>query len=92
MKQLKQETLKKTLKFAVHFLSGAKSSMRKKLFLQRWTHNCGFAKFNHFASPSREFLREFRGKTVTLLKRVLYKTFFNGNQFQATEKGNLLAR
>ena len=51
-----------------------------------------FAKFNHFASPSHGFLREFRGKTVTLLKRVLYKTFFNGNQFQATEKGNLLAR
>ena len=38
------------------------------------------------------FLREFCGMTVTLLKRVLYKTFFNGNQFQATEKGNLLAR
>ena len=31
-----------------------------------------FAKFNHFASPSHGFLREFCGKTVTLLMRVLY--------------------
>ena len=43
-----------------------------------------FAKFNHFASPSHGFLREFCGKTVTLLMRVLYKTFFNGNQFHGT--------
>ena len=62
------------------------------MFLRKWRNNFGFAKFNHFASPSHGFLTEFCGKTVTLLKRVLYKTFFNENQFQATEKGNLLAR
>ena len=57
MKQLKQETLKKTWKFAVHFSYGAKSSMRKKVFLQKWRDNFGFANFNHFASPSHGFFK-----------------------------------
>ena len=47
IKQLKQETLKKTLKFAVHFSSGAKSSMRKKVFLQKWRGYFGFASPRH---------------------------------------------
>ena len=31
--------------------------MRKKVFLQKWRDNFGFAKFNHFASPSHGYFK-----------------------------------
>ena len=61
--------------------------MRKKVFQQTWRNNFGFAKFNHFASPSHGFFNGVLWKDSYSTQRVLYKTFFNGNQFQATGKG-----